>query len=117
MASAITGITSGTGQTPSSTQSTSGTTVGTSPSDLQSMFLKLFVAQLQNQDPLNPPQGTEFVSQLAQLTEVEQVTEINSGVGAIDSYLTAARAAGSQTTGATQQAQTTATDKTTPPTS
>lgn len=70
------------------------------------MFLKLFVAQLQNQDPLNPPEGTEFVSQLAQLTEVEQVTSINSGVSAIDNYLTtssAGSAAGSTATGSATQ--------------
>ncbi|MBI2354700.1 MAG: flagellar hook assembly protein FlgD [Deltaproteobacteria bacterium] len=35
-------------------------------------FLKLFVAQLQNQDPLAPQDPTEFLGQLAQLTQVEQ---------------------------------------------
>ena len=35
-------------------------------------FLKLLVAQLSNQDPLNPVQGTEYVTQLAQFTAVEQ---------------------------------------------
>jgi flagellar basal-body rod modification protein FlgD len=35
-------------------------------------FLKLLVAQLQNQDPLKPMEGTEFVTQLAQYSLVEQ---------------------------------------------
>lgn len=35
-------------------------------------FLKLFMAQLQHQDPLSPQDPTEFLGQLAQLTQVEQ---------------------------------------------
>jgi flagellar basal-body rod modification protein FlgD len=35
-------------------------------------FLKLFMAQLQHQDPMNPQDPTEFLGQLAQLTQVEQ---------------------------------------------
>ena len=35
-------------------------------------FLKLFIAQLQNQDPLAPQDPAEFLGQLAQLTQVEQ---------------------------------------------
>ena len=43
-------------------------------------FLKLFVTQLQNQDPLNPQDGTEFISQLAQLTQVEQAYNTNTNL-------------------------------------
>lgn len=43
-------------------------------------FLKLFVTQLQNQDPLNPQDGTQFISQLAQLTQVEQAYNTNSNL-------------------------------------
>lgn len=41
-------------------------------------FLTLLVAQVQNQDPLAPMESTEFVSQLAQLTQVEQSVQVNS---------------------------------------
>ena len=35
-------------------------------------FLKLLVAQIKNQNPLNPADGVEFVAQLAQFTQLEQ---------------------------------------------
>ncbi|MDB4947094.1 MAG: Flagellar basal-body rod modification protein FlgD [Labilithrix sp.] len=35
-------------------------------------FLKLLVAQMSHQDPLNPTQGTEYVAQLSQFAMVEQ---------------------------------------------
>lgn len=35
-------------------------------------FLQLLVAQLQNQDPMNPADGTQFVTQLSQLTTLQQ---------------------------------------------
>ena len=36
------------------------------------VFLKLMVAQLQHQDPTKPADGVEFVTQLAQFTQLEQ---------------------------------------------
>jgi flagellar basal-body rod modification protein FlgD len=36
------------------------------------MFLKLLVAQMRNQDPMNPADGTQFVAQLAQFSQLEQ---------------------------------------------
>jgi len=35
-------------------------------------FLKLLIAQIKNQDPLKPMEGTEFVAQLSQFAVVEQ---------------------------------------------
>ena len=49
----------------------------TSASRDQNMFLQLLVSELQNQDPLNPVQGTDFVTQLAQFQQLEQ--SVNSG--------------------------------------
>jgi flagellar basal-body rod modification protein FlgD len=41
-------------------------------------FLKLLVAQLKNQDPLNPIDDTQFTSQLAQFSTLEGVTQLNT---------------------------------------
>jgi flagellar basal-body rod modification protein FlgD len=39
-------------------------------------FLKLMIAQLQAQNPLEPANGTEYVSELAQFTQLEQTTNL-----------------------------------------
>ncbi len=39
-------------------------------------FLKLMVAQLQAQNPLQPTEGSEYISELAQFTQLEQVTNL-----------------------------------------
>lgn len=62
--------TTGQGSSGSNTNATS-TTVD------KNMFLQLLVAQLKNQDPLNPSDGTQFVAQLAQFQQLEQ--SVNSG--------------------------------------
>ena len=38
-------------------------------------FLRLFITQLENQNPLNPQANEEFVAQLAQFTSLEQATQ------------------------------------------
>jgi flagellar basal-body rod modification protein FlgD len=43
-------------------------------------FLNLLIAQLQNQDPLNPTEGTEFTAQLAQFSSLEQLSNINGNL-------------------------------------
>ena len=46
-------------------------------------FLQLLVAQIRNQNPLNPADGTQFISQLAQVSELEQIIQINQNVEAV----------------------------------
>jgi flagellar basal-body rod modification protein FlgD len=52
------------------------------------MFLQLLVAQIKNQDPLNPTDGTQFVSQLAQFSELEQVIGIRDNLAKITNVVT-----------------------------
>jgi len=42
-------------------------------------FLKLLITQIQYQDPMSPMDDTQFVSQLAQFSSLEQMQELNSG--------------------------------------
>ncbi len=59
----------------------SGASASSSSNPLASLanpqeFLQLLVAQLQNQDPLNPTSGTQFISQTAQMTEAAMVDQL-----------------------------------------
>lgn len=47
----------------------------------QEMFLKLLVAQMKNQDPLNPQDSVQYMTQLAQFSSLEQLTTINQKLG------------------------------------
>ena len=44
------------------------------------MFMTLLVAQLKNQDPLQPQDGAAFVAQLAQFNSLEQLTNIGESM-------------------------------------
>lgn len=70
----LTGITQTqtTGQTAQAKSTTAKTTLG------KEDFLKLLVAQLKNQDPLNPMESVEFTAQLAQFSSLEQLLSISS---------------------------------------
>ena len=46
----------------------------------QSQFLQLLVAQLKEQNPLDPQDGTQFVTQLAQFSSLEQLVNIRTDI-------------------------------------
>jgi len=50
-------------------------------------FMKLLVAQLQHQDPMNPMDNQQFLSQLATFSSLEQLVAINKGVADLTSAL------------------------------
>jgi flagellar basal-body rod modification protein FlgD len=64
-------------------------------------FLQLLVAQIKHQDPLNPSDGVEFLTQLAQFTELEQTLAMRTDLSAIRADLeksgTSADSSGSST--------------------
>lgn len=51
-----------------------------SPGADKETFLKLLVAQIKNQNPLNPADGMQYVTQLAQFSSLEQLLGIRSDV-------------------------------------
>jgi flagellar basal-body rod modification protein FlgD len=46
----------------------------------QNDFLQLLVAQMENQDPLNPQSDTEMAAQMAQFTSLQQTTEMSASM-------------------------------------
>ena len=64
--------TSAAGSTTNNSSSSTGSTSGGDSLANESTFLKLLVTQLQNQNPMNPMDGTTFVTQLAQFSDLEQ---------------------------------------------
>ncbi len=46
-------------------------------------FLKLLIAQIKHQDPLNPTDSVQFLSQLAQFSELEQMIGIRDEIKAL----------------------------------
>jgi flagellar basal-body rod modification protein FlgD len=57
-------------------------------------FLKLFVAQLQHQDPMNPMNDSEFMGQMASFSTLEQVSNLAAANERIASNLTSTSAIG-----------------------
>jgi flagellar basal-body rod modification protein FlgD len=79
-----TAATTGTGSTAAN-NAAAGTLGGTD-------FLTLMLAQLQNQDPTSPVDSNTFLTQLAQLSEVQGITSLNTNFSALSSSLTSNQA-------------------------
>ncbi|GAV22566.1 flagellar hook capping FlgD N-terminal domain-containing protein [Carboxydothermus pertinax] len=56
-------------------------------------FLKIFLAQLQYQDPLNPANGTEFIAELAQFGMLEQLANLADALNQLLQFEQKAQAA------------------------
>ncbi len=50
-------------------------------------FLKLLITQLENQDPLDPQDNSEFVAEMAQFSSLEQMTNMNDSLSKINTLV------------------------------
>jgi flagellar basal-body rod modification protein FlgD len=67
-----------TAATTASSASTTTTSTGTASQLSADAFLTLLAAELQNQDPTEPMDGQQMVDQLAQLTSVSELSQLNA---------------------------------------
>ena len=65
---------------PTATQAVSGSNSSVTTTVSKDEFLKLLVAQLKNQDPVNPVNNEQFITQLATFSSLEQLISINQAV-------------------------------------
>ncbi|NBT05756.1 MAG: hypothetical protein EBS54_03030 [Betaproteobacteria bacterium] len=63
---------------------TSNTSIGSTAEEIQNNFMKMLVAQMQNQNPLNPMDNAEFTSQLAQMSQLQGIESMRMS---IDSFV------------------------------
>ncbi len=76
--SSITSATQGgSSTTGAAAAATGGTALG------KDDFIKLLMTQMQNQDPLNPTDNTQYVAELAQFSSLEQMSNMNSTLGQV----------------------------------
>lgn len=78
--------------TSSQTAGTNATATGGLAAN-EGTFLTLLVSQLKNQNPLNPADSTQFVSEPAQFSSLEQLMNINQNVGTITNTVSGAKSA------------------------
>lgn len=117
MASIGNSLFSATDPTSGTTASTSATSASSSASDPtdalgnEGTFLQLLVAQLKNQDPSQPQDGTQFVSQLAQFSDLEQNIGMKTDLDSINSKYTGAAATADPSSAQNSQSGTTGTQQ------
>lgn len=74
-------------KTNSTSTSSNSQTIVTNDSLGKDDFLKLLIAQMQNQDPLNPTDNKDSIAQLAQFSSLEQMNNIAASMDALSSSM------------------------------
>src|SRR5437016_5682038 len=69
----------------------------------KTQFLKLLVAQLKGQNPLDPKDGAEFVTQLAQFSSLEELINIRTDLDSITKTATTSTTTTSASTSTAKQ--------------
>ena len=77
-----------TGTASSSTATATSATGQTSAAAMQDQFMKLLVAQLNNQDPMNPMDNAQMTSQIAQINTVSGINQLNDTVKSLSTQFT-----------------------------
>ncbi len=81
--------TDSTGRNEGSSSSSQTNTITKDPLANKEVFLSLLVAQIKNQDPMNPTDSVQFLTQLSQFTQTEQTLGIREDLKAIRSAIEA----------------------------
>lgn len=99
----------------SSSSSSTSSTAAADPLANESTFLTLLVSQLKNQDPASPMDGTTFVTQLAQFSDLEQNLAMRTDLDALtNKYAGTSAATSSGSSGTAQSSDTSAGSQDTP---
>jgi flagellar basal-body rod modification protein FlgD len=81
------------GTSPSSSSGTTGTGAAANSSTLGGTnFLTLMLAQLKNQDPTSPVDSNQFLNQLASLSTVQGITQLNTSFSTLSSSMVSSQA-------------------------
>lgn len=86
-------------QTGADASSSSQSKSGTGNLANENVFLQLLVAQIKNQNPLEPQDSSAFMGQLAQFSQLEQLTQINTQLTQLNTTASASATASDTYTG------------------
>jgi len=70
---------------------TSANSMGTTSEEIQNNFMKMLVAQMQNQNPLNPMDNAQFASQLAQMSQLQGIETMRVSIDSFVKQVTSGR--------------------------
>jgi flagellar basal-body rod modification protein FlgD len=73
--------------TTPTTSTTSASSAANSSNITSNDFLTLLVSELKNQDPTQPTDPNQYITQLAQVNSLQQLISINQGIGTLDSTI------------------------------